>query len=64
MSDETTDDYAEQFNNAERKRIKRHARVVAVTIQTQTKCSEASMELLTKCLSDFAEEIKRQAIEL
>jgi hypothetical protein len=44
-------------------RIEGHARVIADIVQAQTRCSYQAADDLKNALAEFAEEIKRQAIE-
>jgi hypothetical protein len=44
-------------------RIDGHARLIADIVQAQTLCSDRAAEDLKNALAEFAEEIKRQAVE-
>jgi hypothetical protein len=44
-------------------RIEGHARMIADIVQAQTLCSDRATDDLRNALAEFAQEIKRQAIE-
>jgi hypothetical protein len=44
-------------------RIEGHARLIADIVQAQTRCSNQATNDLKNALAEFANEIKRQAIE-
>lgn len=52
----------EQRSNPDQ--IDHHASLIAGIIQTMTRCSNAAAQDLKQALAEFADEIKREAIEL